>query len=92
MQFHDSKDRYCKAVPASILVPIPDGVLDQTAAAVMLKGMTAQYLIRRTCAVRAGETVLFHAAKGRSTSLARHSRHTRPRGQTWRRPPAKRSM
>lgn len=50
--------------PAHLLVPIPDGVADQTAAAVMLKGMTAQYLIRRTYPVRAGETVLFHAAAG----------------------------
>ena len=45
-------------------MPIPDGVTDQTAAAVMLKGMTAQYLIRRTYPVKAGETVLFHAAAG----------------------------
>ena len=53
-----------RLLPASILVPIPDGVTDQTAAAVMLKGMTAQYLIRRTYPVKAGETVLFHAAAG----------------------------
>jgi NADPH2:quinone reductase len=53
-----------RVLPASILVPIPDGVADQTAAAVMLKGMTSQYLIRRTYPVKAGETVLFHAAAG----------------------------
>ena len=53
-----------RVVPAHILVPIPDGVTDRTAAAVMLKGMTAQYLIRRTYPVKAGETVLFHAAAG----------------------------
>jgi NADPH2:quinone reductase len=53
-----------RVLPAAILVPIPDGVADQTAAAVMLKGMTAQYLIRRTRPVKAGETVLFHAAAG----------------------------
>jgi NADPH:quinone reductase len=53
-----------RLLPASILVPIPDGVSDQTAAAVMLKGMTAQYLIRRSYRVKAGETVLFHAAAG----------------------------
>ena len=41
-----------------------DPVTDQTAAAIMLKGMTSQYLIRRTYPVRAGETVLFHAAAG----------------------------
>jgi NADPH2:quinone reductase len=53
-----------RILPAAILVPIPDAVSDQTAAAAMLKGMTAQYLIRRTYPVRAGETVLFHAAAG----------------------------
>ena len=53
-----------RVLPASILVPIPDGVADQTSAAVMLKGMTSQYLIRRTYQVKAGETVLFHAAAG----------------------------
>src|SRR4051794_37357178 len=51
-----------RLMPASLLVPIPDGVSDRTAAGVMLKGMTAQYLIRRTYPVKAGETVLFHAA------------------------------
>jgi NADPH:quinone reductase len=53
-----------RVVPAHILVRIPDGMADEIAAAVMLKGMTAQYLIRRTYPVQAGETVLFHAAAG----------------------------
>ncbi|QDU19807.1 Quinone oxidoreductase 1 [Urbifossiella limnaea] len=53
-----------RLVPAHILVPIPAGVDDTSAAAVMLKGMTAQYLICRTYPVRAGEAVLFHAAAG----------------------------
>ena len=53
-----------RVLPAGILVPIPDGVADQTAAAVMLKGMTSQYLIRRIYQVKQGETVLFHAAAG----------------------------
>jgi NADPH2:quinone reductase len=53
-----------RVLPAGVLIPIPDGVTDQTAAAVMLKGMTAQYLIRRTYPVKPGETVLFHAAVG----------------------------
>jgi NADPH2:quinone reductase len=53
-----------RLIPAHILVPIPAGVDDTIAAAVMLKGMTAQYLIRRTYPVKAGETVLFHAAAG----------------------------
>jgi NADPH2:quinone reductase len=51
-------------MPAGVLVPIPEGVTDQVAAAVMLKGMTAQYLIRRTYPVQPGETVVFHAAAG----------------------------
>jgi NADPH:quinone reductase len=53
-----------RVLPAAILVPIPDGINDQIAAAVMLKGMTTQYLIRRTYPVKAGETVVFHAAAG----------------------------
>jgi NADPH:quinone reductase len=53
-----------RLIPAGILVPIPEGLADETAAAVMLKGMTSQYLIRRTYPVKAGETVLFHAAAG----------------------------
>src|SRR6266550_1034340 len=53
-----------RLIPAGLLVPIPEGVADETAAAVMLKGMTAQYLIHRTYPVQAGETVLFHAAAG----------------------------
>ena len=50
--------------PAERLVKIPDGVTDQQAAAAMLQGMTAEYLIRRTFPVRAGQWVLFHAAAG----------------------------
>jgi NADPH2:quinone reductase len=45
-------------------VTVPDGVTDQQAAAMMLKGMTVQYLIRRTYRVQPGEMVLFHAAAG----------------------------
>ena len=51
-------------MPADRLVPLPDGIDDATAAAMMLKGMTAQYLLRRTFGVRPGDTVLFHAAAG----------------------------
>jgi NADPH2:quinone reductase len=51
-------------VAASRLVPVPDGVDDRTAAAVLLKGLTAEYLIRRTYAVQPGETILVHAAAG----------------------------
>lgn len=49
---------------AATLVKIPDGVTDETAAAMMLKGMTAQYLLRRTYRVQKGDTILFHAAAG----------------------------
>ncbi len=49
---------------ADRLVKIPEGVSDEQAASMMLKGMTAQYLIHRTYAVKRGDTVLFHAAAG----------------------------
>jgi NADPH2:quinone reductase len=50
--------------PADRLVKVPAGVDDRTAAAVMLKGMTAWFLIKRTHKVKAGETILMHAAAG----------------------------
>jgi NADPH2:quinone reductase len=53
-----------RVMPVDRLVQVPDGITDQQAAAVMLKGMTVEYLIRRTYKVQAGETVLFHAAAG----------------------------
>jgi NADPH2:quinone reductase len=53
-----------RLMPADRLVKLPDGISDQQAAAMMLKGMTAQYLIRRTYKVQKGETVLVHAAAG----------------------------
>jgi NADPH2:quinone reductase len=57
---------YCEAtnVPAARLVKIPDGISDETAAAILLKGMTAQYLLRQIHRVAAGETIVFHAAAG----------------------------
>ena len=51
-------------IAASRVIVRPEGIGAQQAAGMMLKGMTAQYLIRRTYRVRAGETVLFHAAAG----------------------------
>jgi NADPH2:quinone reductase len=51
-------------VAAERLVKLPSGVSDEQAAAAMLKGMTAQYLLKRTFAVKAGQTILFHAAAG----------------------------
>jgi NADPH2:quinone reductase len=53
-----------RVMPADRLVKLPDGISDQQAAAMMLKGMTAQYLIRRTYKVQKGDTVLVHAAAG----------------------------
>jgi NADPH2:quinone reductase len=53
-----------RLVPADRLVKIPDGISDQQAAAMMLKGLTTQYLIRRTYKVQPGQTVLLHAAAG----------------------------
>ena len=57
---------YCerRVMPVGQLVPIPDGVDFETAAAAMLKGMTSWYLCRRTYRLTAGETVLVHAAAG----------------------------
>jgi NADPH:quinone reductase len=51
-------------IEASKVVKVPDGVDDKTAAAMMLKGMTAQYLIRQVYKVQAGDTILIHAAAG----------------------------
>src|SRR4051812_7296075 len=50
--------------PAARLVKIPAGISDEQAAAVLLKGMTAEYLLRRTYKVSRGETILVHAAAG----------------------------
>jgi NADPH:quinone reductase len=51
-------------IPAARLVKIPDGIKSETAAAMMLKGMTVSYLIKRTYKVKSGDTVLWHAAAG----------------------------
>lgn len=57
---------YCESrlISADRVVKIPDGVTDRQAASMMLKGMTAQYLIRHTHTVKSGDTILFHAAAG----------------------------
>ncbi len=57
---------YCeeRIIPADRLVKIPEGITDQQAASMMLKGLTTQYLIRSTYRVKAGDTILFHAAAG----------------------------
>jgi NADPH:quinone reductase len=54
----------CAVVPASKLVPIPDGVDFKTAAAAMLQGMTAHYLAISTYPLKSGDTALVHAAAG----------------------------
>ncbi len=51
-------------VPSAAAIPLPDDVPDETAAALLLKGMTAEYLIHRTFRVEPGMTVLVHAAAG----------------------------
>jgi len=53
-----------RVMPADRLVVLPQGITDQQGAAMMLKGMTAWYLIRRTHVVKPGETILIHAAAG----------------------------
>ena len=50
--------------PADRLVKIPAGISDRQAAGMMLRGMTVEYLIRRTYAAKPGQSVLFHAAAG----------------------------
>ena len=57
---------YCteRVMPAERLVRIPDGVDDTTAATLMLKGLTVQYLFRQTKVLKEGDTILFHAAAG----------------------------
>jgi NADPH2:quinone reductase len=51
-------------LPAARLVPIPEGIEFEQAAAVLLKGQTVEYLIQRTFPLQAGDTCLFHAAAG----------------------------
>jgi NADPH:quinone reductase len=53
-----------RVIPADRLVRLPDGISDEEAAGMMLKGMTSEYLLRRTYAVKPGDTVLYHAAAG----------------------------
>lgn len=57
---------YCEArvMPAAQVCPLPDDISFEQGAAMMLKGMTTQYLFHRTTPLKAGDTVLFHAAAG----------------------------
>lgn len=53
-----------RLMPADRLVKLPDGIAFETAASMMLQGMTAEYLLRRTYPVKSGDTILIHAAAG----------------------------
>jgi NADPH2:quinone reductase len=51
-------------VPAAIAVKLPEAISDEVAAAIMLKGMTVEYLLHRSYRVQRGDTILVHAAAG----------------------------
>lgn len=53
-----------RVMPAAQVCPLPDGISFEEGAAMMLKGMTVEYLFHRTTALKPGDTVLFHAAAG----------------------------
>jgi NADPH2:quinone reductase len=53
-----------RLIPADRLLKLPDSIDDKTAAAMMLKGLTVQYLIRQSYRIKAGDTILLHAAAG----------------------------
>jgi NADPH2:quinone reductase len=53
-----------RVMPADILVHLPDAISFETGAAMLLQGLTVQYLLKQTYAVQPGETILFHAAAG----------------------------
>ena len=53
-----------RVMPAAVLIPLPDGISDRSAATLMMKGMTAQYLFRQVYPLHGGETILYHAAAG----------------------------
>ncbi len=53
-----------RVMPVAPLVPLPDEISDLQAAAMMIKGLTAQYLLRQTFVVKSGDIVLIHAAAG----------------------------
>ncbi|WP_413673730.1 quinone oxidoreductase [Massilia cellulosiltytica] len=53
-----------RVMPADVLVHLPDAISFETGAAMMLQGLTVQYLLKQTHAVQPGETILFHAAAG----------------------------
>ena len=65
-----------RLIPADRLIKLPNGIDDKTAAAMMLKGLTVQYLIRQTYRVKNGDTILLHAAAGGiGTILSQWAKH-----------------
>ena len=53
-----------RVMPTQVLIPLPNGISDRSAATLMMKGMTAQYLFRQVYPLQGGETILYHAAAG----------------------------
>jgi NADPH2:quinone reductase len=53
-----------RLMPAAVLIPLPPGISDRAASALIMKGMTAQYLFRQVYPLNGGETILYHAAGG----------------------------
>jgi NADPH2:quinone reductase len=53
-----------RLMPAEVLIPLPAGISDRVASALIMKGMTAQYLFRQVYPLNGGETILYHAAAG----------------------------
>lgn len=53
-----------RVMPADVLIKLPDGISDRTAATLMMKGLTAQYLFRQVYPLKEGDTILYHAAAG----------------------------
>jgi NADPH2:quinone reductase len=53
-----------RLMPAEALIPLPDDIADRSAATLIMKGMTAQYLFRQVYPLKAGDTILYHAAAG----------------------------
>jgi NADPH2:quinone reductase len=53
-----------RVMPANVLISLPDGISDKTAATLIMKGMTAQYLFRQVYPLKGHETILYHAAAG----------------------------
>jgi NADPH2:quinone reductase len=53
-----------RVMPAEVLIKIPDGISDRTASTLIMKGLTVQYLFRQVFPLKAGDTILYHAAAG----------------------------